>query len=101
MGELNTIASGFSREGVSSVGRKWYARFVMHLETEVTPMPTLSFTKEDLGDVFPHDNDHVVISIIIKSRIHRVLVDQGSLVDVLFWDAFCGHGRIVRRARIV
>jgi len=56
-------------------------------------MPTLSFTREDLEDVFPHDNDPMVISVVMKSRrIHRVLVDQGSSVDVLFWDAFVAIG---------
>jgi len=57
----------------------------MHLATEFAPMPILSFTKEDLEDVFPHDNDPMVISIVMKSRcIHKVLVDQGSSTDVLF-----------------
>jgi len=46
-----------------------------------------------LGDVFPYDNDPVVISIVMKSRrIHRVLVDQGSSANVLFWDAFVAMG---------
>jgi len=85
MGYFNTIAGGFSGGGVCSADRKRYAQSIMHLATEVAPIPTLSFTKEDLGFVFPHDNDHVVISIIMKSRrTHRLLVDQDSSTNVFF-----------------
>ena len=37
----------------------------------------------------PHDNDPVVISVVTAGRkVHRVLVDQGSSVDVMFWSTF-------------
>ena len=49
----------------------------------------LVFTRADLRDVVPHDNDPVVISIVTTGRkVHRVLVDQGSFVDVMFWSTF-------------
>ena len=49
----------------------------------------LVFTKADLQDVVPHDNDPVVISVVTAGRkVHRVLVDQGSLTDVMFWTTF-------------
>lgn len=85
MGDLNTIAGGFLGGGVSNVDRKRYARSVMQLATEVAHTPTLNFTREDLEDVFPYDNDPIVILVVMKSRrIHKVLVDQGSSTDVLF-----------------
>jgi len=41
--------------------------------------PDLYFTKVDLQDVVPHDNDPVVISVVtVGRRVHRVLIDQGS-----------------------
>ena len=47
------------------------------------------FTRTDLQDVVPHDNDPVVISVITAGRkVHRVLVDQGSSADVMFWSTF-------------
>ena len=56
-------------------------------------MSSLNYTKEDFRDVFPHYNDPVVISVIMRSRkVNRVLVDQGSSVDILFWDAFVSLG---------
>ena len=49
----------------------------------------LVFTRDDLRDVVPHDNDPVVISVVIAGRkVHRVLVDQGSSADVMFWGTF-------------
>ena len=58
-------------------------------ESDQTPEPNLVFTKADLQDVIPHDNDPVVISIVIVGRkVHRVLVDQGSSADVMFWSTF-------------
>ena len=47
------------------------------------------FTRADLRDVVPHDNDPVVISVVTVGRkVHMVLVDQGSSVDVMFWSTF-------------
>jgi len=49
----------------------------------------LIFTKADLRDVVPHDNDPMVISVVTAGRkVHRVLVDQGSSADVMFWSTF-------------
>ena len=49
----------------------------------------LVFTRADLRDVVPHDNDPVVISVVTTGRkVHRVLVDQGSFADVMFWSTF-------------
>ena len=45
----------------------------------------LIFTKVDLEDVVPHDNDPVVILVVTAGRkVHRVLVDQGSSANVMF-----------------
>ena len=49
----------------------------------------LTFTKADLCDVVPHDNDPVVISVVTAGRkVHRVLVDQSSSTDMMFWPTF-------------
>jgi len=51
--------------------------------------PDLYFINADLQDVVPHDNDLVVILIVIVGkRVHRVLIDQGSSTDVMFWSTF-------------
>ena len=47
------------------------------------------FTRADVRDVVPHDNDPVVILIVTAGRkVQRVLVDQDSSADVMFWLTF-------------
>jgi len=55
-------------------------------KSDQTPKPDFVFTKIDLQDVVPHDNDPVVISVVTVGRkVHHVLVDQGSsAADVMF-----------------
>ena len=54
-----------------------------------SPDVDITFTREDLRDVVPHDNDPIVISLVTAGRkAHRVLVDQGSSADVMFWPTF-------------
>ena len=57
--------------------------------SDQTPEPDLVFTKTNLQDVVPHNNDPVVFSVVTVGRkVHRVLVDQGSSADVMFWSTF-------------
>ena len=54
-----------------------------------SPDVDITFTKEDLRDVVPHDNDPIVVLLVTAGRkVHRVLVDQGSSADVMFWPTF-------------
>ncbi|XP_068476553.1 uncharacterized protein [Phaseolus vulgaris] len=95
-GEVHTIAGGFSGGGFSGGGctasqRKKYARSVMSVEAFEDRLPDvdITFTKEDLRDVVPHDNDPIVISFDTAGRmVHRALVNQGSSADVMFWPTF-------------
>ncbi|XP_068491976.1 uncharacterized protein [Phaseolus vulgaris] len=58
-------------------------------EVDQTPDVDFVFTKADLQDVIPHENDPVVILLVIAGRrVHYVLVDQGSSADVIFWSTF-------------
>jgi hypothetical protein len=36
----------------------------------------------------PHDDALVVIMTVANHAIHRILVDNGSSVDILYWPAF-------------
>ena len=91
-GEVHTISGGFSGGGCTTSQQKRYARTVMSVEAQEADDALdddLVFTKADLRDVVPHDNDLVVISVVTVGRkVHRVLVDQGSSADVMFWMTF-------------
>ena len=80
-GELNTISGGFSGGGNSTSKRKRYAQIVMSLEGRRPYYP--------MKDVVPYENDPVVLSIVTVGRkVHRVLIDQGSSVDMMLWGTF-------------
>jgi len=54
-----------------------------------TPGPDLVFTKIDLQDVIPHENDPMVISMVTVGRkVHHVPVDLGSSAYVIFRSTF-------------
>jgi len=70
-GEVNTISGGFSGEGCTTSQRKKYARGVMAMKVQQVdqiPDVDLVFTKADLQDVIPHDNDLLVISLVTARR---------------------------------
>lgn len=87
LGDFNTITGGFAGGGPTRSARKRYARNIMTTITieVVTPTPILTFFGQDMKDVCPHKDDPVVLSVIIMgSNAHRVLIDQGSSIDVMF-----------------
>jgi len=90
-GEIHTIAGGFSGGECTASQRKKYARSVMSVEVfeDHSPDVDITFTKGDLREVVPHDNDTIVISLVTAGKtVHWVLVDQRSSADVMFWPTF-------------
>jgi len=65
LGNLNTIASGFAGGGSSASGQKHYVRSVLSLEAQTFPLiPSLCFTPAVLEDVYAHEHDPVVLSVV-------------------------------------
>ena len=51
--------------------------------------PAITFTDEDAGRIHHPHNDAIVITLLIADyTTRRVLVDNGSLVDILYYPAF-------------
>ena len=79
--EINTISRGFSGGGCSASKRKKYTREVMAVEARGSHMFVeldLYFTKDDLGDIVPHEDDPIVISVVIVGRrVHRSSLTKG------------------------
>ena len=52
-------------------------------------MPPITFRNEDFQAIDPQHDDPMVISVKIENfAVRKTLVDQGSLVDILYWDTF-------------
>jgi len=89
-GFINTISGGFSGNE-SSTTRKQYWRNVItvnHVFKKRT-LPPVLFTDEDFQEIDPDHDDPMVITVeITKYAVMKTLVDQGSSLDILFWDNF-------------
>jgi len=84
--------AAFPEEDPLPLSVKKFVRSISSVAEEFPDDPwesDLVFTRADLRDVVPHDNDPVVISVVTAERnVHRVLVEQGSSADVMFWSTF-------------
>ncbi|XP_020217746.1 uncharacterized protein LOC109801147 [Cajanus cajan] len=91
-GDFNTIAGGFAGGRATSAARKRYTCSVLKVSKFRRPsQPEISFSDSDYEGVAPHEDDPVVVSaIVMRYNVKRVLVDQGSSADILFWEAFEG-----------
>ena len=93
LGEVHVISRGFAGGEESSSARKAHLRSIRLGETlevqTVSKLPrldtTITFSDFDMeGYQHPHDDPLVIKAIIANKMIHRVLVDNGSLADIIF-----------------
>ena len=89
-GTINTIFGGFASGGSTSSARK---KHLCHMQSinHITyshhkrRMPPITFTDDDFHDLDHQQDDPVVITVEIKNYVvKKVLVDQGSSVDILY-----------------
>ena len=90
------IIGGTAAAGSSKKARKTYLRMVQNVQlTGTVPKiarregPIIGFSEEDARHLHhPHD-DALVVSIRVGDyNMHRVLVDNGSSADILYYPAF-------------
>ncbi|XP_068497948.1 uncharacterized protein [Phaseolus vulgaris] len=89
-GSINTISGGFSGKESSSARKQHWRniRAVNHVFKRRT-LPPMLFTDEDFQEIDPDHDDPMVITVeIAEYAVMKTLVDQGSSVDILFWDTF-------------
>ena len=96
IGDIRMIVGGTAATGSSKKARKTYLRMVQNVQlTGSVPKITrresriIGFSEEDAQRLHhPHD-DALVVSIRVEDyNMHRVLVDNGSLADILYHPAF-------------
>ena len=90
---IDVISGGFVAGGASNNSKKLYAREVCRIETkrpERNPTPVISFSDEDYpeGILEPHQDALVITTKVGTNVVKKILVDNGSSVDVLFHGAY-------------
>ena len=96
IGDIRMIVGGTATTRSSKKARKTYLRMVQNVQlTSSVPKiarresPIIRFLKEDARRLHhSHDNVLVVNIWIEDYNMHRVLVDNESLVDILYYPAF-------------
>jgi hypothetical protein len=109
LGEIRTISGGFAGGGETQSARKSYARQAKHWEVYNVERPLKSrkaesliigFSDEDYAGVSRPHTDALVVSMRIGNHnVHRILVDNGSSADILYWSAFLHLG--INRDKLV
>ena len=107
IGDIRMIIGGTTTTGSSKKARKTYLRMVQNVQlTGSIPKivrresPIIGFSEEDARRLYhPHD-DALVVSIRIRDyNMHKVLVDNDSSVDILYYPAFQQMG--IGRERLI
>ena len=92
LGEINVIFEGFSDGGESSSFKKAHLRSFRSGETlevqAVSNLPRLDTTITFSGYQHPHDEPLVIRAVVANKTVHRVLIDNISLADIIFMSAF-------------
>jgi len=91
--EVSYIAGGFAGGGCSNSARKKHLRAIQSIYSTSTHrrphIPLITFTDNDFTAIDPAQDNPMVITVEInKFEITKVLVDQGSSVDILYWETF-------------
>jgi hypothetical protein len=104
IGEIHTISRGLASGGKSNSAHARSVNveeilFLRPSKAQKKNLIILSFSEEDAeGVAMPHDDALVIMVTIANHAIHRILVDNGSSADILYWFVFkqmrIDHNRI-------
>ena len=106
VGDIRMIIGGTAATGSSKKARKTYLRMVQNVQTTGSvpkivrrESPIIGFLEDDARRVHhPHDDAFLVSLRVGDYNVHRMLVDNGSSADILYYPAFQQMG--INRARL-
>ena len=107
IGEIRMIVGGIATTSSSRKARKTYLRMVQNVQLIGSvpkiarrESPIIGFSEEDARRLHhPHD-DALVVSVRVEDyNVHRMLVNNGSSTDILYYPAFQQMG--IDRARLI
>ena len=95
LGEIRVIIGGTSA-GKSSKSRKTYLEVGQNVQLSGQPPRmrgvdehAITFTDKDVGRIYhPHDDAIVITLLIADYTTRKVLIDNGSSADILYYPAF-------------
>ncbi|XP_057791001.1 uncharacterized protein LOC131008120 [Salvia miltiorrhiza] len=92
-GENGTPTSNRAKKQVvRAVKSGYYHKQVMEVTTAAEE-PMITFGAEDLRTLmYPHDDALVIMADIAGCIVHRVFVDSGSAVNILYWECLQNMG---------
>ena len=96
VGDIRMIIRGIATTGSSKKARKTYLRMVQNVQlTGFVPKiarresPIIGFLEEDARCLHHPHNDALAFSVRVGDyNVHRMLVDNGSSADILYYPAF-------------
>ncbi|XP_017441044.1 uncharacterized protein LOC108346478 [Vigna angularis] len=91
-GHINTISGGFAGGVATSSARKRHLRSlrsVNQADVRQRSMPRITFSNKDFHAPDPNQDDPMVIMAVISQyTVAKVLIDQGSSANILYWKTF-------------
>ena len=96
IGEIRMISRGLVTRGSSKSLKKAYAREVNSIHSQFPPSkmsrynePNIIFSKKDACGIRQPHNDPLVIKLRMEEfNMHRVLINNGSLANIIYLPAF-------------
>ncbi|XP_022876921.1 uncharacterized protein LOC111395143 [Olea europaea var. sylvestris] len=100
---INIIVGGIASDGDTSSGRKQYACQHTHtLRESCDEVKDITFRARDLeGLSHPHDDALVVSAVVANFEVSRILVDNGSVANILSQEAFAKMGISPKQLKVV